>query len=67
MSKTVDQLIEDIVQELSDPVINKQRSRFLKDQLEVLTAVKNKDRVLSKFEEYCLFNPECPECLVYDV
>lgn len=66
MAKTAESMIFDILQELSDPNITKQRERFLKDQMDILMRVKDKHSPISGFQEFCLMNPDAAECKEYD-
>lgn len=63
--------IKNIKLELDNPGINRQRNRYLKDELDSLERYLNqypdREECPNQFELFCYLNPEAPECRVYDL
>lgn len=71
MKKSLQQHINDDIDELDNPNTSGQRRRHLEDELDSLEKYQinhpNEDHDPTPLELYCDLNPSEPECKVYEV
>jgi len=69
--KSIQDHLEQDIQQLSDPLINSQRKRHLEGELDELNRYRmthpNDDHDPTPFELYCNDNPSSLECKIYDL
>jgi hypothetical protein len=69
--KTINDHINDDINELDNPFTNSQRRRHLEQELEELNKYKeshpNSNKNPTSLELYCYNNPHAPECRIYEV
>lgn len=67
----IQDLLKNIIDEINNDNLTKQRRRYLKEYREDLEKYINKHpektRIPSSLELYCDLHPEAPECLKYDI
>lgn len=67
----IQEALNNIIKELDESTVTKQRRRYLESYKEDLILYLNNNpnatELPSAFELYCHLNPQAPECLKYDV
>lgn len=67
----IKKLLKNIIDEINNDNLSKQRRRYLKEYRDDLEKYINKHpeetRIPSSLELYCDLHPEAPECLKYDI
>jgi len=67
----IQEVLHNIIRELDDSTITKQRRRYLESYQEDLDSYLNNHPgatiLPNAFELFCDLNPQAPECLKYDV
>lgn len=70
MDRTIQQHINDDINELDNPTISRQRKRHLEDELDALEQYQinhpNEDYDPTPLELYCDSHPDALGCVIYD-